>query len=191
MRWAEPGGPDNSARICLRGWNRQIRGLAGGSIEDATTRPDDPVYPLEQAAARVAAAAEAARSLPFPFVLTARAENFLYGRRDLEDTIARLQAYEAAGADVLYAPGLRDIGDIQAVCGAVSKPVNVLALQGGPTLEQLTAAGVRRVSVGGSLARAALSAVLRAATEMRDRGTFTFLTELAPVRDLNRYMVGR
>src|SRR5919198_4510527 len=114
-------------------------GLVGGSIEDATTRPEEPVYPLEQALERITAAVEAARSLPFAFTLTARAENYLYGRRDLADTIARLQAFEAAGADVLYAPGLREIDEIREVCAAVSKPVNVLAVPGGPTLEQLTA----------------------------------------------------
>src|SRR5207245_2662601 len=121
-------------------------GLAGGSIEDATGRTDDPIYPLEHAVERVAAAAEAAGSLPF--VLTARAENFLHGRPDLEDTIARLQAFEAAGADVLYAPGLRAIEDIRAVCASVSKPVNVLAFRGGPDLQALAGAGARRVSLG-------------------------------------------
>jgi 2-methylisocitrate lyase-like PEP mutase family enzyme len=166
-------------------------GLAGGSIEDATTRQDDPVYPLARAVERVAAAAEAAHSLPFPFTLTARAENYLYGRRDLADTIARLQAFEAAGADVLYAPGLREIGEIREVCAAVSKPVNVLAVPGGPTLEQLTVAGVRRVSLGSTFARVALGAFLRAAREVRERGTFTFLNEAAPSRDLDGYMAGR
>jgi len=166
-------------------------GLVGGSIEDATTRPDEPIYPLAQAAERVAAAAEAARSLPFPFVLTARAENYLYGRRDLEDTIARLRAFEAAGAEVLYAPGLREIDEIRAVCSAVSRPVNVLAMPGGPSVELLAAAGVRRVSLGSTLVRAALGAFLRAAREVRELGTFTFLDEAAPSRDLDSYMIGR
>jgi 2-methylisocitrate lyase-like PEP mutase family enzyme len=122
---------------------------------------------------------EAARSLPFPFVLTARAENFLYGRRDLDDTIARLQAFEAAGADVLYAPGLRAIEDVRAVCAAVSRPVNVLA---GPgfTVAQLADAGVRRVSLGGALARAALSAFLVASREVREQGSFGFLRDAVP-----------
>ena len=136
-------------------------GVVGGSIEDATTRSDEPIYPQSQAVERVAAAVDAARSLAFPFVLTARAENYLYGRRDLDDTIRRLQAYEAAGADVLYAPGLRAIEDVRAICAAVSRPVNVLA---GPgfTVEQLAEAGVRRVSLGGALSRAALRAFFRA-----------------------------
>jgi 2-methylisocitrate lyase-like PEP mutase family enzyme len=166
-------------------------GLVGGSIEDATTRPDDPIYPVTEAAERVAAAAEAARALPFPFVLTARAENYLYGRRDLEDTIARLRAYEAAGADVLYAPGLRDVDEIRAVCAAVSRPVNVLALRGGPSLDALAAAGVRRVSIGGGFAVAALGAFLRAATEVRERGTFGFLDENVATGDLDRFMTAR
>jgi 2-methylisocitrate lyase-like PEP mutase family enzyme len=165
-------------------------GLVGGSIEDATTRPERPIYPVTQAAERVAAAAEAARSLPFPFVVTARAENYLYDRRDLEDTIARLQAYEAAGADVLYAPGLRDVEDIRAVCAAVSRPVNVLAVRGGPSVETLAAAGVRRVSVGGAFCVAALSAFVRAATEVRERGTFGFLDESVSTRDLDAFMRG-
>ncbi len=166
-------------------------GLVGGSIEDATTRPDDPIYPLPQAVERVAAAVEAARSLPFPFVLTARAENYLFGRRDLEDTIARLQDYEAAGADVLYAPGLRAVEDVRAVCAAVSKPVNVLAVRGGPDLETLAAAGVRRVSVGSTFCLAGLGAFLRAAREVRERGTFGFLDESASSRDLEPFMLGR
>jgi 2-methylisocitrate lyase-like PEP mutase family enzyme len=165
-------------------------GLVGGSIEDATTRPDDPIYPEPLAVERAAAAVEAARSLPFPFVLTARAENYLYGRRDLDDTIRRLKAYEAAGADVLYAPGLRSIDDVRAVCAAVSRPVNVLA---GPrfTVEELADAGVRRVSLGGALAAAAFSAFLRASREVREKGTFGFLADVAPRRDLAAFMSGR
>lgn len=165
-------------------------GLVGGSIEDATTRSDEPIYPQSQAVERVTAAVEAARSLPFPFVLTARAENYLYGRRDLDDTIRRLQAYEAAGADVLYAPGLRAIEDVRAICAAVSRPVNVLA---GPgfTVAQLTEAGVRRVSLGGALSRAAQSAFLRAAREVRQEGRFRFLEDVVPFGDLNTFMAGR
>jgi len=165
-------------------------GLVGGSIEDATTRSDEPIYPQSQAVERVAAAAEAAHSLPFPFLLTARAENYLYGRRDLDDTIRRLQAYEAAGADVLYAPGLRAIEDVQAICAAVSRPVNVLA-GAGFTVAQLAEAGVRRVSLGGALSRAALSAFLRAAREVRQEGSFGFLKDVVPFGDLNTFMVGR
>jgi 2-methylisocitrate lyase-like PEP mutase family enzyme len=158
-------------------------GLVGGSVEDATTRSGDPIYPFSQAVERVAAAVEAARSLPFPFVLTARAENHLHGRQDLDDTIRRLQAFEAAGADVLYAPGLRSIEDVRAICQAVSRPVNVV---GGPrfTVQQLAEAGVRRVSLGGSFARAALSGFLAAAREVRERGTFGFLNEATPWADL-------
>ncbi|MFY9580976.1 MAG: isocitrate lyase/phosphoenolpyruvate mutase family protein [Gaiellaceae bacterium] len=166
-------------------------GLVGGSIEDARQRPDDPIYPLPQAAERVAAAVEAARSLPFPFVLTARAENYLFGRQDLEDTIARLQAYEAAGADVLYAPGLRDIEDIRAVCAAVSKPVNVLAVGGAPDLETLAGAGVRRVSIGSGFSNAALAGFLRAAKEVREHGTFQFLDQSISSDDLGPFMIGR
>jgi 2-methylisocitrate lyase-like PEP mutase family enzyme len=165
-------------------------GLVGGSIEDATARPDDPIYPQSQAVKRVEAAVEAARSLTFPFVLTARAENYLYGRRDLDDTVRRLQAYEAAGADVLYAPGLRTIEDVRAVCTAVSRPVNVLA---GPnfTVVQLADAGVRRISLGGALSRAALSAFLRAAREVREEGSFHFLEDVVPFADLATFMAGR
>ena len=166
-------------------------GLVGGSIEDATTRPEEPVYPLEQALERITAAVEAARSLPFAFTLTARAENYLYGRRDLADTIARLQAFEGAGADVLYAPGLRRLEDIQAVCKAVSRPVNVLALRGGPSVTELVAAGARRVSLGSNLARAALAALVRGATELREQGTLGFLEDVAAAGDLDQFMRGR
>ena len=138
-------------------------GLVGASIEDATGDPDRPIYDASLAAERIAAAAEAARALPFPFTLTARAENFLYGRPDLDDTIRRLQAFEAAGADVLYAPGLRDLSAIRTVCGAVGKPVNVIMGLAGAafSVDDLAAAGVRRISVGSAFARAALGAFLR------------------------------
>ncbi len=164
-------------------------GLVGGSVEDATTRRDDPIYPLAQAVERVAAAVEAARSLPFPFVLTARAENFLYGRRDLNDTIKRLQAYEAAGADVLYAPGLRSIDDVRAVCSAVSRPVNVLAWRDF-TVQQLADAGARRVSLGGALCFAAVSAFIRAAREVREQGSFRFQAEMLPRDETEALMFG-
>jgi 2-methylisocitrate lyase-like PEP mutase family enzyme len=147
-------------------------GLAGGSIEDATGRDDEPVYDLEAAAARVAAAAEAARDAGF--VLTARAENHLYGRDDLTDTIARLQAFEAAGADVLYAPGLVKLEDIREVVRSVGKPVNVLALPDAPSVPELAEVGVRRVSVGGAFAFTALGAVVDAARELQERGTYGF-----------------
>jgi 2-methylisocitrate lyase-like PEP mutase family enzyme len=148
-------------------------GLAGGSIEDATGRRETPLYEIETAAERVRAAAEAARSLPFPFTLTARAENFVAGRPDLADTIRRLQAYQAAGADVLYAPGLREVEDIAAVVESVDRPVNVLAAMPGMslTVAQLGDLGVKRISVGSALSRVALDAVLAAAEEMRE-GSF-------------------
>lgn len=162
-------------------------GLVGGSIEDATGRQEDPIYRLDEAVARIAAAARAARGLPFPFTLTARCENFLYGRPDLDDTIQRLRAYERAGADVVYAPGLPDIAAIRAVCAAVETPVNVLAGGAPPqyTVAELAAAGVRRVSLGSALPRMALAAVLSAAREIRDGGTFTFAADALPYPQAN------
>ena len=150
-------------------------GLVGGSIEDSTGRPDHPIYELAQAVDRVRAAAEAARSLPFPFMFTARAENYLHGRADLKDTIRRLQAYQEAGATVLYAPGLTTKEDIAAVVRSVDRPVNVLMGLKNIywTQEELNAIGVRRISVGSGLYRVALAAFLRAAREMKDAGTFT------------------
>ncbi|MBV9573927.1 MAG: isocitrate lyase/phosphoenolpyruvate mutase family protein [Acidobacteriales bacterium] len=155
-------------------------GAVGGSIEDATERSDNPIYELRHAAERVRAAVETARSLAFPFTLTARAENYLHDRPDIKDTIARLQAYEEAGADVLYAPGLTALDDIRAVVSSVGRPVNVLmGLQGVRfDLAQLSAAGVRRVSVGSSLSRVTLATFLRAAREMHDHGTFRFAEEV-------------
>jgi 2-methylisocitrate lyase-like PEP mutase family enzyme len=151
-------------------------GLAGCSIEDHTGDPADPIYPFELAVARIAAAAAACRALPHDFVLTARCENLLWGRNDLDDTIHRLQAYETAGADVLYAPGLRDLASVREVCAAVSKPVNVIAGLPGTsfTAAELAAAGVKRISVGSTLARAALGTVVAAAREMANDGTFQF-----------------
>ena len=162
-------------------------GLVGGSIEDSTVRPDDPIYEHQLAADRVRAAAEVARSLPFPFTLTARAENFLVGRPDLEDTIRRLQSYQEAGADVLYAPGLTTVDQITAVVSSVDRPVNVLmGLQGVQlSLAVLSEVGVQRVSVGSALCRAALGATLRAALEMRDRGTFAFAEESVSYREIS------
>lgn len=151
-------------------------GAVGGSIEDSTGLPDDPIYDLTLAVERIRAAAEVVRRLPFRFMLTARAENFLVGRPDLADTIERLQQYQEAGADVLYAPGLTSRNDIATVVGSVDRPVNVLlGSQGvGLTVSELSEIGVRRVSVGSALARSAFGALLRAAREMRDEGTFTF-----------------
>lgn len=163
-------------------------GLVGGSIEDATGDPAKPIFEFSHAVERVAAAAEAARALPF--VLTARAENFLHGRPDLDDTIRRLQAFEAAGAEVLYAPGLPDIAAIRTVCAAVTKPVNVVMGLAGKafSVSELQAAGVKRISVGGSFARAALGALVRAATEVKDHGTFGYAASAMPAREAEAYM---
>ncbi|MGA3132906.1 MAG: isocitrate lyase/phosphoenolpyruvate mutase family protein [Terracidiphilus sp.] len=167
-------------------------GLVGGSIEDSTNRSSDPIYEIGAAAERVQAAAEAARGLSFPFTLTARAENYLCGRADLADTIRRLQAYQEAGADVLYAPGLTRKEDIEAVVRSVNRPVNVLAGLGDAPLDlaTLSALGVKRISVGGALSRTALGAFLRAAHEMCDHGTFTFTKDAANGRDLNEVFSG-
>jgi 2-methylisocitrate lyase-like PEP mutase family enzyme len=162
-------------------------GLAGGSIEDMSPQPGHPIYEHERAVERVRAATEVVRSLPFTFTLTARAENYLVGKSDLRDTIKRLQAYQEAGADVLYAPGLTTKDDIGAVVRSVDRPVNVImGLQGVQlTLRELSAIGVRRVSVGSALARAALGSFLRAAREMREHGTFTFADEAVNYRDVS------
>jgi 2-methylisocitrate lyase-like PEP mutase family enzyme len=161
-------------------------GVVGGSIEDATGREEHPIYEQALAAERVRAAAESARALGFPFTLTARAENYLHGRRDLSDTIQRLQAYQEAGADVLYAPGLTSADEIATLVRSVDRPVNVLMGIPGAALNlaALSAIGVRRVSVGSALARTALSAFLRAAREMRNDGTFTFAEEAASGREI-------
>jgi len=162
-------------------------GLAGGSIEDATSQPANPIYEFEVAVERIRAAVEAARSLPFPFTLTARAENFLWGRPDLGDTIRRLQAYQEAGADVLYAPGLATRDDIATVVKAVDRPVNVvMGLKGVQlSLAELSEIGVKRISVGSALSRAALGAFLRAAREMRERGTFGFADDAVSYSEIN------
>jgi 2-methylisocitrate lyase-like PEP mutase family enzyme len=149
-------------------------GLAGASVEDFTGRADDPIYGIGLAAERIAAAAEAAHGGPGRLVLTARAENYLHGRPDLADTIARLQAFQEAGADVLYAPGLRTLEDISQVVREVDRPVNVLALEGVPPVAELAEAGVSRISVGGAFAFAALGAVVSAAAELREQGTYGF-----------------
>jgi 2-methylisocitrate lyase-like PEP mutase family enzyme len=149
-------------------------GLAGASVEDFTGRADDPIYDIGLAAERIAAAAEAAHAGPGRLVLTARAENYLHGRPDLADTIARLQAFQEAGADVLYAPGLRTLEDISQVIREVDRPVNVLVLEGMPPVAELAQAGVSRISVGGAFAFAALGAVVSAAAELREQGTYGF-----------------
>jgi len=154
-------------------------GVVGGSIEDSTGRADDPIYAFDHAVERVRAAADAAHALSFPFTLTARCENYLVGRADIHDTIRRLQAYQDAGADVLYAPGITSREDISEVVSSVDRPVNVLmGLQGARlSLDELSALGVKRVSVGSALSRAALGAFLRAGREMRDHGTFAFVDD--------------
>ena len=161
-------------------------GIVGGSIEDASGNPAKPIYDFSLAVERVAAAAEIAHALPFPFTLTARAENYMHGRPDLDDTIRRLQAFAAAGADVLYAPGLRDLETIRRVVAAVPKPLNVVMSAADPaiTAQQLAAAGVKRISVGGALSRLAYAAVRDAALAMRDTGTFQWVRDTMPSKDL-------
>ena len=163
-------------------------GLAGGSIEDATGDPASPIYDFQLAVERVAAAAETAHT--HQFLLTARAENFLHGRPNLDDTIRRLQSFADVGADVLYAPGLSSLESIREVCASVSKPVNVLMGFQGATfsIDELAATGAKRISVGGSLARAALGAFIRAAREIKDKGTFTYSTDAISHADANAFM---
>jgi 2-methylisocitrate lyase-like PEP mutase family enzyme len=164
-------------------------GLAGGSIEDATGNPDNPIYPFELAVERVKAAVAAARSLPHCFMLTARAENFIHGRHDLKDTIRRLEAFADAGADVLFAPGLKTAAEIEAVVKAVApRPVNVLMGLSGATLTLpvLATLGVKRVSIGSSLARAAYGGLIRAATEIAEHGTFEYSSNAVTYNDLNK-----
>jgi 2-methylisocitrate lyase-like PEP mutase family enzyme len=164
-----------------------VVGLVGGSIEDATGDGTNPIYEFDHAVERIAAAAEAAKALPFPFMLVARAENYLHGRPDLGDTIRRLQAFEKAGAAVLYAPGLTQPENIRTVCASVTRPVNVLmGLKGVPrlTVAELGALGVRRISIGSGFSRAALTAFLHAAREVIDDGTFGFAEETLYISEL-------
>lgn len=165
-------------------------GLVGGSIEDATGNPDKPLYDFAVAVNRVAAAVRAVRALPLPFTLTARAENFLRGNPDLQDTIRRLQAFAEAGADVLFAPGLPDLEAVRAVCAAVPKPVNfMVGIRGRSfTVAELEAAGVRRISLAGSLYRAAMQGLLEAAREVREQGTFTYLDQTLTTAELNQWI---
>ena len=167
-------------------------GLVGGSIEDATGDRDRPLYDIGHATERVAAAAEAARALAFPFIVTARAENFLRGNPSLDDTIRRLQAFEKAGADVLFAPGLPDLAAVRAVCAAVSKPFNFMAGIKGKsfTVAELAAAGVRRISLATSLYRAAVTGLLDAAREVKERGTFGYIERSLITPELNAFMQG-
>jgi 2-methylisocitrate lyase-like PEP mutase family enzyme len=164
----DPDGVAETVRLAIEA------GLAGCSVEDFARRHSDPIYPAALAAERVAAAAEAAHAGPVHLVLTARAENFLHGRADLADTIARLQSFQEAGADVLYAPGLHELADIRQVVAEVDRPVNVLALPNAPSVQELASVGVRRISVGGAFAYAALGAVVAASKELREEGTYGF-----------------
>ena len=167
-------------------------GLVGGSIEDASGDRDKPLYDLAHATERISAAARAARTLPFPFTLTARTENFLRGNASLEDTIKRLQAFEQAGADVLMAPGLPDLAAVRAVCAAVGKPVNFMAGIKGKsfTVAELVGAGVKRISLATSLYRMAMTGVLEAAREVKDQGTFGYLDRSIATPELNNFMQG-
>ena len=167
-------------------------GLVGGSIEDASGDKERPIYDIGQATERVAAAVQAARALPFPFTLTARAENFLRGVHDLDDTIKRLQAYAQAGADVVFAPGLPDLAAVRAVCAAVPKPFNfMVGIRGKSfTVADLTAAGVKRISLATSLYRMAMTGALEAAREVKDKGTFGYLDRSATTPELNAFMEG-
>lgn len=165
-------------------------GLVGCTIEDATGNQDKPLYDLSLAVERIDAAAQAARALQFPFTLTARAHNFVYANPSLDDTIARLQAFEKAGADVLFAPGLPDLAAVSAVCGAVSKPVNFMVgiKDKSFSVGELAAAGVRRVSLATSLYRAAMTALLNAASGVRDTGQFGFVDDCVTTPELNKIM---
>ncbi len=175
--------PDDAARTIRLAAET---GVVGGSIEDATGNPASPIYDFDYAVERVRAAAEMARSLSFPFTLTARAENFLHGRPDLDDTIRRLQAFAQAGADVLYAPGLKDLGTIRQVVAAVGKPVNVLMASVDPklTVKDLEKAGVRRISTGSGLARLGLGAFMKGARALKEQGSFAWIAEAIPSREL-------
>ena len=165
-------------------------GLVGGSIEDATGDKDKPLYDIGHAVERIAAAAQAARSLGFPFMLTARSENFLRGNPDLDDTIKRLQAYEKAGADVLFAPGLPDLAAVKKVCASLSKPFNfMVGIKGKSfTVADLEAAGVRRISLATSLYRAAMTGLVEAGKEIREKGTFGYLDRSVSTPDLYALM---
>jgi 2-methylisocitrate lyase-like PEP mutase family enzyme len=167
-------------------------GLVGGSIEDATGDKDRPLYDIGLAVERVAAAVQAARALSFSFTLTARAENYLRGNPSLDDTIKRLQAFEKAGADVLFAPGMPDLESVRTVCAAVSKPFNfMVGIKGKSfTVADLQAAGVKRISLAGSLYRGAMSGLVNAAREVKDKGTFGYLDQALTTPELNAFMQG-
>jgi 2-methylisocitrate lyase-like PEP mutase family enzyme len=182
------GHAPEDASVTVRG--AADAGLVGCSIEDYSGDPQRGVYPLELAVERVRAAAQAAHSLPFPFTLTARCENFLRGNPNLADTIARLQAFELAGADVLFAPGLPDLAAVRAVCAAVTKPINFMAAIPGKSFSvaELEAVGVRRISLATSLYRVAMTGLISAAREVAEQGTFNYLDRLLATPDLNKLL---
>jgi len=188
----EKGFGDTPSDVALTITRAASIGLVGGSIEDASGDPAKPLYDMVHAAERVMAAAQAARSCGFPFVLTARTENFLRGNPNLDDTIRRLQEFEAAGADVLMAPGLPDLDAVRAVCAAVTKPVNFMGGIKGKSFSvaELADAGVKRVSLATSLYRAAMTGLLSAAAEVREHGTFGYLDETMPTPQWNKFMTG-
>ncbi|MBN9089485.1 MAG: isocitrate lyase/phosphoenolpyruvate mutase family protein [Reyranella sp.] len=184
------GDTPDAAALTIKG--AAEAGLVGGSIEDATGNKDAPLFDVETAAVRVKAAVQAAHALSFPFVVTARAEGFLRGKPDLDDVIKRLQAYEAAGADVLMAPGLPDLAAVKKVTGALKKPFNFMVGIKGKSFSkaELEAAGVKRISLATSLYRAAMTGLLDAAKEVQDKGTFAYLDHSIPTPDLNAFMKG-
>jgi 2-methylisocitrate lyase-like PEP mutase family enzyme len=165
-------------------------GAVGGSIEDYTGDPANPIYEFDIAVARVRAAAAVARALPVPFLLTARAENLIHGRNDMADTVRRLQAFEAAGADVLYAPGLRNLDDVRQVVHAVTRPVNVVTgwLDPNITLAQLSEVGAKRISVGGALSRLTLATFVKAARTMQEQGSFAWMREMIGIAQLQKLL---
>ncbi len=188
----ENGGGDTPEAAAEAIRRAAAAGAAGGSIEDFSGDAAAPIYPFEQAVARVRAAVAAARAVPSGFVLTARAENLIHGRADMADTIRRLQAFSDAGADVLYAPGLRTVDEVRAVVAAVERPVNVVTgwLERGITLADLSAAGAKRVSVGGALQRFALSALLRAGKAMAEEGSFDWAAGMVPTAEVRKRLAG-
>lgn len=186
----EKGKGDSAGSAAETIFAAEAAGLAGCSIEDSTGDPAKPIFDFSLAVERVQAAVEAARALKRDFVFTARAENFLWGIKDLDDTIRRLQAFEKAGADVLYAPGLADIETVKAVCSSVSRPVNVLAVAGF-SVDALREAGAKRISVGSKLSTVAFGAVRRAALEMLEQGTFEYARNAMPFGDLQSLFAKR
>ena len=178
----DPGGVAQTIRMAA------ATGLAGASIEDSTGDPTKPIYDFDHAVARVKAGVEANRAHPTPMLITARAENFLNGRKDLSDTITRLQAFEAVGADVLYAPGITTLDELRAIAAAVKLPINMLMSSGSPdlTFAELEAAGAKRISVGGGLARAAYGEFLRAARDIKEKGSFTYIKSAPPTPLINK-----